>query len=261
MAFRPPEVFAVAEVGEPTAPSLANLEAQMYQNQSVLQGWDAVFMVLEGPVNAFLYQQFQQYISHLGSSNNLMPVSAYYCENVEHVRKDWFTNVTKLTFNLSNPLLQFLPGNDSVTVTQNILSGSVTVGTLTCTEQGFEPGKCTLVDGTVNFTVNQSTSTLTLSVDGVFSNNIQVMLTTTGTLPAPCSQIPTIGSSAGLRLRARPHFSCPTPPAVPRSPSPVREAGRIRLPPTSTGVNRTPWISPRIPTFKGTSPSQRCRAE
>ena len=137
--------FAVADASvaatDTTTPSLANLQAQMNQNQSVLQGWDAVFNVLEGPVNAFLYQQFQQYVSQLNPNNtdNLMAVSASFCNDVEQFRALWFTNVTVLTFKLSNPLLQFVPGNDSVTVTQNILSGSVTLGTLECTRNGVRP--------------------------------------------------------------------------------------------------------------------------
>jgi hypothetical protein len=186
MSLAAPEAAALLATGS-TAPSLPNLEAQMYQNQAVLQNWDAVFNVLEGPVNAFLYQQFQQYISKLdpNNSDNLMQVSAYYCDSVEQFRGTWFTNVTKMTFKLSNPLLQFVAGNDSVTVVQNILSGSVTNGTMEVTATGFDPSKCHLIDGTVNFTANTSTSTLTLSVDGVFESNMQVQLTSTGTLPAP----------------------------------------------------------------------------
>ena len=178
-----------AMVGDPvgSAPSLANLEAQMYQNQAVLQKWDAVFNVLSGPVNAFLYQQFQQYIKQLDpkNSDNLMQVSAYYCENVQQLHGMWFTNVTKMTFKLSNPLLQFVPGNDSVTVVQDILSGTVVVGTLIVTQTGFDPSKCYLVDQDVNFTVAAGSSTLALSVAGVFENNMQVKLRTTGQLPAP----------------------------------------------------------------------------
>ncbi|GGA41182.1 hypothetical protein [Dyella nitratireducens] len=177
----------VGQINSGSAPTLANLEAQMYQNEAVLQKWDAVFNVLSGPVNAFLYQQFQQYVKQLnpGSSDNLMKVSAYYCENVQQVHGFWFTNVTKMTFKLSNPLLQFVPGNDSVTVVQNILSGSVVVGTLGVTQNGFDPTKCYLVDQDVHFTGSSGQSTLTLSVLGVFENNMQVKLRSTGQLPAP----------------------------------------------------------------------------
>jgi hypothetical protein len=170
-----------------SAPTLANLEAQMYQNQAVLQKWDAVFNVLSGPVNAFLYQQFQQYIQKInpGSTDNLMEVNAYYCENVQQFHGFWFTNVTKMTFKLSNPLLQFVPGNDSVTVVQNILSGTIVLGTLGVTENGFDPTACHLVDQDVNFTGVAGSSTLTLSVQGVFESNMQVKLKSTGTLPSP----------------------------------------------------------------------------
>ena len=179
-----------AMVGDPSpggTPTLANLEAQMYQNQAVLQKWDAVFNVLSGPVNAFLYQQFQQYIQKInpGSTDNLMQVNAYYCENVQQFRGFWFTNVTKMTFKLSNPLLQFVPGNDSVTVVQNILSGTIVLGTLGVTENGFDPTACHLVDQDVNFTGAAGGSTLTLSVQGVFESNMQVKVKSTGTLPAP----------------------------------------------------------------------------
>jgi len=179
-----------AMVGDPTpgsAPTLANLEAQMYQNQAVLQKWDAVFNVLSGPVNAFLYQQFQQYIQRInpGGTDNLMQVNAYYCENVQQFRGVWFTNVTKMSIRLSNPLLQFVPGNDSVTVIQNILGGSIVLGTLAVTETGFDPNACHLVDQAVNFTGAAGSGTLTLSVQGVFESNMQVMVKSTGTLPAP----------------------------------------------------------------------------
>ncbi|MFC5743648.1 hypothetical protein [Dyella tabacisoli] len=177
----------VAATASDSAPSLANLEAQMYQNQAVLQKWDAVFNVLVGPVNAFLYQQFQQYIKQLdpNNSDNLMQISAYYCENVQQVHGFWFTNVTKMTFKLSNPLLQFVPGNDSVTVVQDLLSGMIVVGTLGVTENGFDPSSCHLVSQDVNFTASTASNALTLSVPGVFENNMQVMVSSTGTLPAP----------------------------------------------------------------------------
>lgn len=42
-----------------SSPSLSYLEGQMYQNQAVLNGWDAAFSMLSGPVNAFLNQQFR----------------------------------------------------------------------------------------------------------------------------------------------------------------------------------------------------------
>lgn len=169
------------------SPSLAYLEAQMYQNQAVLQNWDAVFNVLEGPVNAFLYQQFQAYLAKLNPSgtDNLMTIRAYYCEGVNQFQGNWFTNVTKLDFKLSNPLLQFLAGSNSVIVTQNLLKGVITSGTVAITENGFDPDACHLVDGDVHFTAEPSTSQLTLSVFGVFESNVQVMLSTTGTLPAP----------------------------------------------------------------------------
>jgi hypothetical protein len=180
-ARMPAAAFMLAADVAP-GPTLASLEAQMYQNQEVLQGWDAAFSVLVGPVNAFLFQQFQQ---HTKDSNNLMTVASYYCENVLPFHGTYFTNVTKLNFQLSNPLLEFIPGNDSVTVTQNIVSGSVDSGTLEVAQTGFDPSKCQLVDRTVAFVADTATSVLTLSVNPVFYNAMQVLLSSTGTLPAP----------------------------------------------------------------------------
>lgn len=180
-ARMPAAAFALAADVAP-GPTLSSLEAQMYQNQEVLQGWDAAFSVLVGPVNAFLFQQFQQ---HTKNSNNLMTVASYYCENVLPFRGIYFTNVTKLNFQLSNPLLEFIPGNDSVTVTQNIVSGSIDSGTLVVAQTGFDPSKCQLVDQTVNFVVDTASSVLTLSVNPVFYNAMNVLLSSTGTLPAP----------------------------------------------------------------------------
>ncbi|MFT7009214.1 MAG: hypothetical protein ACJAXJ_003762 [Colwellia sp.] len=170
-----------------TTPSLINLESQMYQNEAVLQNWDAVFNVLEGPVNAFLYQQFQQYIQQIspGTDTNLMEISAYFCDNVSQFQGKWFTNVTQMKFQLSNPLLNFVAGNNSATVIQNLLSGTIKTGTMSVTETDFEPGKCLLIDGVIDFTVDTSNSLLTLSVGHVFEKNMLVQLTTTGTLPAP----------------------------------------------------------------------------
>ncbi len=181
-------VAAFALAASSDSPSLDNLEAQMYQNQAVLQKWDAVFNVLEGPVNAFLYQQFQQYVSKLnpgGQNPNVMNITAFYCEGVQPFQKFWFTNVTKLAFQLSNPLLQFVAGNDSVTVVQNLLSGVITTGTMLVTQTGFDPSACQLVDGPVNFTAAPATGLLTLNVKNVFTNNMPVLLSSTGTLPAP----------------------------------------------------------------------------
>lgn len=168
-------------------PSLANLEAQMYQNQAVLQNWDAVFNVLEGPVNAFLYQQFQQYLAQLdpSGSDNLMSITALYCDGINQVHGLWFTNVTKLDFKLSNPLLQFVAGSDSVTVVQDILKGVITTGTLLVTQNSFDPGACHLIAGDVGFTADTGAAKLLLTVDGVFENDMQVMVKSTGALPAP----------------------------------------------------------------------------
>jgi hypothetical protein len=175
----------------PDAPSLTLLEAQMNQNQAVLQGWDAVFNVLDGPVNAFLNEQFQAYVKQLNpqTSTNLMTINASYCEGVQKIsvggQTIWFTNVTQMAIELSNPLLQFVAGNDSVTVQQNILAATITTGTLQVTQTGFDPNNCALPGGPVTCVADPATGILTLTPAGYLEDNMVVMLSSTGTLPAP----------------------------------------------------------------------------
>lgn len=180
-----PELAAAATT-DGSQPSLPNLDLQMYNNQAVLQDWDAVFNVLSGPVNAYLNQQFQEYIQKIdpATSDNLMPVDQSYCDGIQTVAGIWFTNVTRMEFKLSNPLLQFIPGNDSVTVVQDIFSGSIQQGTLQVTEKGFNPEDCRLPKGSVPFTADSGSSTLSID-DDYFSNNMVVKLTTSGSLPSP----------------------------------------------------------------------------
>ncbi len=191
----PAELRAASTADTPT---LAALEAQMFQNQAVLQGWDAVFNVLDGPINAFLNQQFQAYVAQLGPdpTTNIMSINAYYCQDVQKFQHTWFTNVTQLSIQLTNPLLQFIAGSDSVTVIQNILSAEIITGTMVVTQQGFSPNTCNLPGNPLNFTVNATTNTLTLSSPGYFENNMQVAVSSTGTLPAPLTAGPVSSPTA-----------------------------------------------------------------
>jgi hypothetical protein len=182
--LQPTELLAMANAATP--PTLSTLESQMYQNQEVLQGWDAVFSVLSGPVNAFLFQQFQTYIKTIDPDNtdNLMPITTLSCDSVSQFHGSWFTNVTYMDFKLSNPLLEFIPGNDCVSVDQYIVSGTMKTGTLGCTQTGFTPTTCILPPNPVAYTVD-STGLITIQQASLMSANMQVVLATTGTCPAP----------------------------------------------------------------------------
>ncbi len=181
-------LFASAPGGKPT---LANLKNELYENPQALRGWDAVFNVLDGPVNAFLNQQFRAYLARLNPSNdtNLMIIDAYYCKNVVPIPHTslFMTTVTKMNFRMSNPLLQFNAGNSkSVTVVQNVFGGTIQVGSLVVTKSGFAPDKCRLVSEEVSFVVRDpATGTLVLSVDGVWESNMQVKVKSTHALPKP----------------------------------------------------------------------------
>ena len=64
-----------------SAATLANLVAQMNQDQEVLQGWDAVLNLLESSVNSFFQTQWSQ----LTGNSGRMAITTVWCEGVETV--------------------------------------------------------------------------------------------------------------------------------------------------------------------------------
>lgn len=113
------------------------LVAQMYQDQEVLNGWDAVLNLLESSINGFFQQQWGE---HTGNSGQ-MSISTIWCENVQTFQGQVFTNVTQFDVVLGPPLFQFQDGQAAVTVTQKILSGSLKQGTKGVPST-FNPSAC-----------------------------------------------------------------------------------------------------------------------
>ena len=120
-----------------SAATLANLVAQMNQDQEVLQGWDAVLNLLESSVNSFFQTQWSQ----LTGNSGRMAITTVWCEGVETFHGTTFTNVTQFEVVLGPPLFQFLSGQSNVTVTQDILSGSLKTGTKPVPST-FNPADC-----------------------------------------------------------------------------------------------------------------------
>lgn len=120
-----------------TPATLANLLAQMAQDQEVLNGWDAVVNLLESSVNSFFQQQWNQ---RTGNSGQLS-ISAVWCDGVQTLHGITFTNVYQFDVVLGPPLFQFQGGNNAVTVTQKIISGDLKTGTKTV-NSGFNPQNC-----------------------------------------------------------------------------------------------------------------------
>lgn len=180
-----------------SSPSLSYLEGQMYQNQNVLNGWDAAFSMLSGPVNAFLNQQFQAYLKQLNPSSEtgLMTITASYFGTptpvVFHGQTFWTSQVTQLEIDLTNPLLQFVASSDQATVQQYIKGGSVKSGSVDVngnqsTPSTFIPSNAYLPSGPMTFTVDTATSELVISSSDVLGPGLgSIYLSTTGTLPAP----------------------------------------------------------------------------
>lgn len=121
------------------AATLADLLNQMYQNQEVLQGWDAVLNLLESSVNQFFLYQW----NHQTGGAGQLSVSAVWCEGVNPapVGGGYFTNVTEFRVTLGQPLFQFLSGASDVTVTQAILGGELRTGTK-IVPADFDPSHC-----------------------------------------------------------------------------------------------------------------------
>jgi len=180
-----------------SSPSLSYLEGQMYQNQNVLNGWDAAFSMLSGPVNAFLNQQFQAYLKKLnpGSDTGLMKITASYFGTPTPVvfkgQTFWTSQVTQLEIDLTNPLLQFVASSDQATVQQYIKGGSVKSGSVDVNgnktvPSTFIPGDAYLPAGPLNFTVDQGTNELVIATADVLGMGLgSIYLSTTGTLPEP----------------------------------------------------------------------------
>lgn len=122
----------------PSSPAtLSNLLTQMYQDQEVLQGWDAVMNLLETSVNSFFQAQWNKQTAGAGQ----MSISTIWCEGVQTFHGTTFTNVTQFNVVLGPPLFQFQSGQASVTVTQKILGGTLTIGTKTVAGS-FSPPAC-----------------------------------------------------------------------------------------------------------------------
>lgn len=180
-----------------SSPSLSYLEGQMYQNQAVLNGWDAAFSMLSGPVNAFLNQQFQTYVKTLqpGDDSGLMTIQASYfgTPTPQHFRgvTFWTSTVTKIEIQLTEPLLQFVANADQATVQQYIKGGSVTVGSVDVNGDDkhtstFIPSDAYLPEGPLTFTADTSTNELVIAKADVLGNHLgSIYLSSSGTLPAP----------------------------------------------------------------------------
>ncbi|MBN1403541.1 MAG: hypothetical protein JW942_03615 [Opitutales bacterium] len=139
----------------------------MYQNQEVLQGWDAVMNLLESSVNAFFLDQWNRYTGASGQ----MPIYSIWCEGVLPFQDIWFTNVYQFDIILGPPLFQFTSGQNTVTVRQNIISGVFKVGTMEV-PQDFNPSNPGPIDPQkVTWT---STTTIDSSANAYISGTVEL---------------------------------------------------------------------------------------
>ena len=119
--------------------TLADLQLQMNQDQEVLGGWDAVMNLLESAVNEFFQSQWNAQTS---SSGGKMEISGVWCEGiVPSPPSGQITVVTQYDIQLGSPLFQFQNGQDNVTVTQQILGGTLKQGSMSV-QQSFQPASC-----------------------------------------------------------------------------------------------------------------------
>jgi len=190
------EAMALAAAPD-SSPSLSYLEGQMYQNQNVLNGWDAAFSLLSGPVNAFLNQQFQAYLKTLNpaSGTGLMKIKASYFGTatpvVSHGQTFWISQATQLEIDLTNPLLQFIASSDQAAVQQYIEGGSVKAGSVDVNgtkgkSSTFIPGEVYLPTEPLTFSADLATNELVIPTPDVLGYGLgSIYLSTSGALPAP----------------------------------------------------------------------------
>jgi|SRR5579859_93290 len=120
------------------APTLDYLLGQMAQDKEVLNGWDAVLNVLEGSINSFFQTQFQK----MTSGTQQMTIAQVFCgPKVTDPRRGDYCFVTQFSFTLAAPSFVFTGGSNTVTVTQAIVSGSTTTGTMPV-GSGYQPASC-----------------------------------------------------------------------------------------------------------------------
>jgi hypothetical protein len=122
-----------------TPATLSSLLTQMYQNKEVLQGWDAVLNLLEGALNTFFQKQWTGMTHGAGR----MSIATVWCEGVNRAPggQGYFTVVHCFRTDLGPPLFEFQSGQAQVTVRQNILSGSLSTGTM-AVPANFNPATC-----------------------------------------------------------------------------------------------------------------------
>jgi hypothetical protein len=149
--------------------TLANLLAQMTQDQEVLQGWDAVMNLLESSVNEFLQAQFNQQTNGSGQ----MTVQTIWAEDVQPIGNEYFTNVYEFSFVLGAPLFQFQNGQAQISVTQAIQSGSYRSGTL-IVPSNFDPATANIPYDDPSVDWSGPATPVTSAANATISGNVNV---------------------------------------------------------------------------------------
>lgn len=137
--------LSAAVTGAPGT-SLSDLLNNMYTAQAVLKGWDAVFNVMEDPVNAFLAQQYEALFK-----GQTMPIDFGFCTGPIPFQGQYIGTYNKFHIDLGGPLLQFEQNNHSfVTVKQAIKSGYTQVGSKSVAAD-WDPSKASMNDPGVDW--------------------------------------------------------------------------------------------------------------
>lgn len=187
--------------------TLSAMQQRMFDMQEVLNGWDAAFNTLVGPVNAFLNQQFYSYVSKLqpDDDSGFLKIDATYFSTVTKIPRTknpvrYAANVTRMNFQVTNPLLRFIPGVSQATLQQFIRSGAIESGSIDVVTKvktdgetaqpysPFVPREGCIPDGPLEFKVDLKTNELVIAQTGVLSNYLgSIYLSTSagGKLPSP----------------------------------------------------------------------------
>lgn len=125
MRSRSANARALAAAPSTDGSTVQNMLDQMYKAQGVLKNWDCVLNMLEGPVNRFLEEQYNQKYSKAAP----MVVTVGFCQAFPAGNQTVLA-YTRMSVNLGPPLLAFQANNHNfVQVTQAIQSGYIQTGT------------------------------------------------------------------------------------------------------------------------------------
>lgn len=115
------------------AKAIEPLLIEMYEQQSVLQGWDIVINLLESAISDFVTNQWVKCGNQSGS--------LIWCSDAFDLMGEHLSSVTQLGFMFSDPSVEFQASKASATIKFDIIGGELKTGILRV-DDDFKPDEC-----------------------------------------------------------------------------------------------------------------------